>query len=206
MVPTSTSISKDTKMTLSSVSVLKEHPNWSLPLKQMLQDKHMHLLHLLSMRFSIWHFCAYFQVSWACTLCQWIFLYSLGLQCFLDVFLTGSQNQVSWGLIIPLQDLRVGAPDVEISSLILRGKIYTFIILLTVDHCSCGVVFFLGMTTSLYLCFSSLSQHCPFTLCCDDFSVFRGNYSTCHSICRFVVSMGGGTSGTSYAAICNSLL
>ena len=113
---------------------------------------------------------------------------------------------MSWGLIFPVQDLRVGAPNVEISSLLLRGKIYTFIILPIVDHCSCSEAFFLGMTTSLHLSFSCLSQHCPFTLCCEDFSVFRGNYSICHSIRRFVVSTGGGTSGISYAAICNSLL
>lgn len=85
-----------------------------------------------------------------------------------------SQHQVSWGLISPVQDLRVGAPDVEISSLILWGKISTFIILLIVDHCSCGVVFFLGVTTSLYLCFSYLSQHCPFPLVVKIFQFSEG--------------------------------
>lgn len=124
---------------------------------------------------------------------------------FLRLFLTGSQNQVSWGLIFLVQDLRVGAPNVKISSLILRGKTYSFIILLIVAHCSCSVVLSLAWP-HLCICFSCLSQHCPFTLCCEDFSVFGGNYSTCRSICRFVVSRGGGTSGTSYASIYNSLL
>lgn len=42
---------------------------------------------------------------------------------FLDIFPFGFQNQVFWWFIFPVQDLRVGGPDVELRFLTLQGKV-----------------------------------------------------------------------------------
>lgn len=116
-----------------------------------------------------------------------------------------------WGLISPVYYLRVGAPDVEPqiphSSERRSVSLWSFWLWNTTS----GVwSFFLDMIIPLYLCFSYPSQCCPFTLCCGNsvHSIFRPfpegiiPYVVVDLLCLWEEV----TSGTSYAAICSSLV
>lgn len=111
---------------------------------------------------------------------------------FLDVFPIGFQSWVFWGFVPPVQDLRVGVPNVEFKSSLLKENNYTFEIL---SNCGLPCLMYGFSLAWPYLCFSYLSWCFTFTLCCGDslssFQVpLRENYSICS--CAFVLLLGGG--------------
>lgn len=171
-------------MAPNSASIPGESPNRSLPLFSTHFKISKWVAFTYCLAFFKWWFCTGPRVTdsaWEPFYLQ--LLYSLKFYGLLDITSTGF---TFWWLVSPVQDTRVGVPDVCRNSLLLREKFHIFKI---PPNCGspCGSWGFLPLLPisvqpfypMMWRCFSSIFQ---------DF--FGGNYSICSY--KSIVAMGRG--------------